>query len=708
MKGLGRRTAGLLWRGRAVLTVAALATALVALGLNVYRDHAVQPLILRAMDTAPRIAAELALAQARLHAVALDTQAGGPPAELRRRYEGFVAMIERLRAPATRALFADLPRFQQTLEWLEAFQARIDDRLGRSVDQPAAFATDMPPAAVEEMLGLLPLLAGPVEELLAAATAAQRLELVRLTRIVRVADRLQLLAAGLAVGLMLLLAAALCFGRAAAGSAAAPAASPRDAAATRPLGPGLLAALARDLAAPLHRIVGTLGVMLAQPDPQAVPPATLRAARDAAEDLLAITDALRDAAALVERRSAPEQVPFGAEAVLARAAAALSDRIAAMGGRVVVAPETGMAGWWAGDGERLVRLLHLLALRCLPIRPGGALLLRLTDGGGGLVAEVGDPASPALPADAFEPVELEGNWPGEGLGEGLAAAAVYATALGGRLMRLRAGGGRGETVRCLLPFAPAAAPAPPPPSADGRLRLLAVDDVPTNRRLLATILEQHGHVCDVATDAREALRLLRQTRYDAVLMDVQMPGIDGAEATRLIRALPPPAGTVPVIAVTAHVLPEQRAAFLAAGMAAVVEKPVTASALMAALARVVPAAGRWPEPMRADAVPLLDQQTLALVRSTLAPADFARLVERQVAAGAAALARAEAAAERGDSRALEEALADLVGAYEGLGASRVAAAAQAVQEERAGLEDLRRTVEATASQLRRRAEPALR
>src|SRR5690606_9711069 len=103
------------------------------------------------------------------------------------------------------------------------------------------------------------------------------------------------------------------------------------------------------------------------------------------------------------------------------------------------------------------------------------------------------------------------------------------------------------------------------------LRVLAVDDVPTNRRLLAAMLERHGHSCDEAADAREALRMLRATSYDAVLMDVQMPGIDGVEATRMIRALPPPTGQVPVIAVTAHVLAEQRAAFLAAGMATVIE-----------------------------------------------------------------------------------------------------------------------------------------
>jgi len=232
--------------------------------------------------------------------------------------------------------------------------------------------------------------------------------------------------------------------------------------------------------------------------------------------------------------------------------------------------------------------------------------------------------------------------------------------------------------------------------------VLAVDDVPTNRRLIAAMLERHGHRCDVAADAREALRMMRATPYDAVLMDVQMPAIDGIEATRMIRALPPPAGEVPVIAVTAHVLPEQRAAFLAAGVTAVIEKPVATSELLAALARALPGrCGPLPGPDD-DKAPAIDQQTLALLRSTLAPDDFGRLIERQIGAGAAAMARAEAAAGRGDAQGFEEALRDLAGAYEGIGATRVTATAAAVIERRADFEALRRAVAEAASQLRRR------
>lgn len=707
MTALVRSFTDALWRWRGGLIVLALLAAFAAFGLNVYRDRAVQPLILRAMDVAPRLATQLWLAQAQLHATALETRAGGPPAVLRQRYEAFVTGIHSLLSGEGRALLSDLPRFGTTLDRLLAFQARIDDLLGPSLDMPAAIATDMPPAAVEEMLHLLPQLREPLSELAASAVAAQRLEIVRLTRVVRIADRLQLLAAGLALALVMLLAAAMAARRQQEPlprAAQPPARAPSEA--TERIGPALLAATARDVAAPLHRIAGTFGVILEQPgfDPSHL--RAVRAARDAADDMLATADVLLDAASLADGRAAAAEAPFAAEEALARAVRGLEGRVAEIGGRVMISRDPSVPAAWVGDGARLGTLVRMLVLRCLPLRPGGALVLRLTQEAGGLGVEVGDPTAATMPAEAFEPVDLHETWPGEDLAEGLAAAAAYAGALGGRMLRLRAGGGRSETIRCILPFLPASADVM---ERAGRgtivadpLHVLAVDDVPTNRRLIAAMLERHGHSCDVAADAREALRMIRAARYDAVLMDIQMPAIDGLEATRMIRALPPPAGQVPVIAVTAHVLPEQRAAFLAAGMAAVIEKPVATNELLAALARALPGRRGPVGVPEDDTVPVIDQQTLALVRSTLAPADFARLVERQIGAGAAAMARAEAAAAQGDTAGFDEALRDLAGAYEGLGANRVAATAAAVIERRADLEAMRRAVAEAAAQLRRR------
>ncbi len=115
------------------------------------------------------------------------------------------------------------------------------------------------------------------------------------------------------------------------------------------------------------------------------------------------------------------------------------------------------------------------------------------------------------------------------------------------------------------------APAPRP-------RILVVDDVDINRELLGVLL--NGHAVEYASDGAEAIAKIRSGAYDLVLMDVQMPGIDGITATRRLRE-DTAFGDLPIIAVTAHALPEQVASFHAAGMNDYLPKPVDAGALAA-------------------------------------------------------------------------------------------------------------------------------
>jgi PAS domain S-box-containing protein len=105
-----------------------------------------------------------------------------------------------------------------------------------------------------------------------------------------------------------------------------------------------------------------------------------------------------------------------------------------------------------------------------------------------------------------------------------------------------------------------------------RLRLLLAEDNPVNQRVAVALLERRGHDVTVVGNGREALEAAREGRFDVILMDVQMPEMDGLAATRAIRALPE-GGDLPIIAVTAHALAEERERCLAAGMSACVVKP---------------------------------------------------------------------------------------------------------------------------------------
>jgi CheY-like chemotaxis protein len=117
------------------------------------------------------------------------------------------------------------------------------------------------------------------------------------------------------------------------------------------------------------------------------------------------------------------------------------------------------------------------------------------------------------------------------------------------------------------------------------LRILLADDNPLNCRLAVLMLEKAGHAIDVVADGAAAIEAVRARPYDLVLMDVQMPGIDGLEATRRIRRLPIAQAGLPVIAITANAMAGDDRRCLAAGMNDYVTKPIDRARLLSAVAR---------------------------------------------------------------------------------------------------------------------------
>ena len=107
------------------------------------------------------------------------------------------------------------------------------------------------------------------------------------------------------------------------------------------------------------------------------------------------------------------------------------------------------------------------------------------------------------------------------------------------------------------------------------LQILLAEDTPTNQKVAQYLLMKRGHIVEIARNGRQALELIAQREYDVILMDVQMPVMDGFQATAAIRALADPAkARLPIIAMTAHALKEDAARCIAAGMDAYVSKPL--------------------------------------------------------------------------------------------------------------------------------------
>jgi two-component system sensor histidine kinase/response regulator len=209
--------------------------------------------------------------------------------------------------------------------------------------------------------------------------------------------------------------------------------------------------------------------------------------------------------------------------------------------------------------------------------------------------------------------------------------------------------------------------APAPPHG----RVLVVDDNPVNQRVALRMLEKRGHVVDVADNGVEAVAAVARSTYDAILMDCQMPEMDGFEATRAIRRREGTERHTPIIAMTAGAMTGDKEKCLASGMDAYLSKPIKADTLAAMIGRWV-TSGIPLEPQKAPSARLLDGTLLAGLRE-LGTMEFSSLVTLFLADGAGRIAELRMARATGDVEAMARLAHSLKGSSSTFGAGALAA-----------------------------------
>jgi CheY-like chemotaxis protein/HPt (histidine-containing phosphotransfer) domain-containing protein len=222
-----------------------------------------------------------------------------------------------------------------------------------------------------------------------------------------------------------------------------------------------------------------------------------------------------------------------------------------------------------------------------------------------MVADTGIGIPPDKLPHVFEPfVQADGSTTRKygGTGLGLSISTKLAALMGGRLQAVSAAA-EGSTFTLTIPLgiAPNGAEAndalrrPAEPPACRPLHLLVAEDNPVNQKLVLRLLEKHGHTAEIAADGKAALAALERSTFDGVLMDIQMPEMDGLEVTRLYRARESAGQRLPIVAMTAHARAGDHLRCLEAGMDAYLAKPLDTAELLQVLADVVAPRDRLPD-----------------------------------------------------------------------------------------------------------------
>ena len=370
-----------------------------------------------------------------------------------------------------------------------------------------------------------------------------------------------------------------------------------------------LANMTHELRTPLNAIIGFAGILQGSADLTPQDARHARLIRDASDTLLDLVNSVLDFSRLEAGAVALNADPFDPMAEVGSTIELLEEQARAKGLDLRIEGQT--QGYLKGDARRLRQVLVNFLSNAIKFTAEGSVTVKLAqtsvgEGAARLRVEVTDTGVGLAEhqiAHIFErftqaDVSVSRQYGGTGLG--LAICKRIVELMGGQLgAESREGVGSTfwfevELPRAEAPNAPDGAAIAAQADLDRPIRLLLVEDVAVNRELVRTILASFDIEIDTAENGQEAIEAFRAGDYDLVLMDVQMPVMDGLTASRRIRSLPMAgARATPIIAMTANVLPDQIARCLDAGMDDHIGKPMSP-------ARLLEVIGHWSSQPRSE------------------------------------------------------------------------------------------------------------
>lgn len=376
-----------------------------------------------------------------------------------------------------------------------------------------------------------------------------------------------------------------------------------------------LANVSHELRTPLNAVIGLSALALNHSsDPRQRE--YLEKVRDAGQTLLAIINDLLDLTKIAAGEMSLECTPFSLRKTVARALSVIGHHAIEKGLRLESRIDERLPELLLGDPLRIEQILLNLLNNSLKFTETGRIVVRiaiegLDDQQAGLLIEVEDSGigmSESEIARIYQPfVQADPSITRKhgGTGLGLAICKQLAEGMQGSIeVSSRPGEGTRFCVHLRLGVATASecptgddpAAIADPPAHYPAARVLVVDDQPLNRDLVFELLGSVGIVPHLAENGQQAVDILREAgaqAFDLVLMDIQMPVLDGLAATRRIRALPGFA-TLPIVAMTAHTMVHEKEVYLAEGMDDHLGKPFSLPAFFALLARWLPVQGSAP------------------------------------------------------------------------------------------------------------------